>query len=82
MFLAGEAVDPDFADDLAGDGPRIEWQSQRANPSLAARFSWPWAAERHVQVLHHVAPGTPAPAGPGVTAARLARRRAETPSGV
>src|SRR5262249_61320548 len=45
-FLAGEAVDPDFADDLAGEGPRMEWHSQRENRSLGARFSWPWAPER------------------------------------
>jgi len=54
-FVAGEAVDPDFADDLAGDGPRMEWHSQRENRSLAARFSWPWAAEQHVQVVHQSA---------------------------
>jgi hypothetical protein len=54
-FVAAEAVDPDFADDLAGEGPRIEWYSQRENPSLAARFSWPWAAEKRVQVLHQSA---------------------------
>ena len=55
MLFAGEAVDPDFADDLAGEGPRIEWHSQRENRSLAARFSWPWAAERQVEVVHESA---------------------------
>src|SRR5436190_2841076 len=55
MFLAAEAVDPDFADYLAGEGPRIEWHSQRENRSLAARFSWPWAAERQVEVVHQSA---------------------------
>ena len=50
-FIAGEAVDPDFADDLAGEGPRMEWYSHHADRSLAARFSWPWAAERMVQVV-------------------------------
>jgi len=54
-FLAGEAVDPDFGDDLLGEGPRVEWYSERENRSLAARFSWPWAAERHVQVVHQSA---------------------------
>jgi hypothetical protein len=53
--VAGEAVDPDFADDLTGEGPRIEWHSQRENRSLAARFSWPWAAEQKVQVVHQSA---------------------------
>jgi 2,6-dihydroxypseudooxynicotine hydrolase len=55
MLVAGEAVDPDFADDLTGEGPRIEWHSQRENRSLAARFSWPWAAEQKVQVVHQSA---------------------------
>jgi hypothetical protein len=55
MLVAGEAVDPDFADDLAGEGPRIEWHSQRETRSLAARFSWPWAAEQKVQVVHQSA---------------------------
>jgi len=54
-FIAGEAVDPDFADDLAGEGPRMEWYSHHADRSLAARFSWPWAAERHVQVVRQTA---------------------------
>ena len=72
MFMAAEAVDADFADDLAGEGPRMEWHSQRANTSLAARFSWPWSAERHVQVLHQTAAGVPVPA---VTPARVARGR-------
>ncbi len=56
-FVAAEAVDPDFADDLAGEGPRLEWHSHRANRSLAARFSWPWAAERNVQVVRETAIG-------------------------
>jgi len=55
MLVAGEAVDPDFADDLTGEGPRIEWHSQRENRSLAARFSWPWVTEKHVQVVHQTA---------------------------
>ena len=54
-FVAGEAVDPDFADDLTGEGPRLEWYSHHADRSLAARFSWPWAAERHVQVVRQTA---------------------------
>jgi 2,6-dihydroxypseudooxynicotine hydrolase len=56
-FVAGEAVDPDFADDLAGEGPRLEWHAQSPSRSLAARFSWPWAAERNVQVVRHTAVG-------------------------
>ena len=64
MLIAGEAVDPDFADDLAGDGPRLEWHAQHASTSLAARFSWPWSAERRVQVEHHTAAGAPPSAQP------------------
>lgn len=60
-FIAGEAVDPDFADDLAGEGPRMEWHSHTPNRSLAARFSWPWAAERNVQVVRQTAVGEHAP---------------------
>lgn len=56
VWVAAEAVDPDFADDLAGEGPRLEWHESRPIPSLAARFSWPWAAERQFQVLHQSAP--------------------------
>jgi hypothetical protein len=54
-FVAAEAVDPDFADDLAGEGPRIEWHSRQEDRSIAARFSWPWAAERRVQVIRQTA---------------------------
>jgi dienelactone hydrolase len=55
MLLAAEAVDPDFADDLTGEGPRMEWHSRRENRSIAARFSWPWAAERQVEVVRQTA---------------------------
>ena len=54
-FMAAEAVDPDFADDLLGEGPRVEWYTHRESRSLAARFSWPWTAEKHVQVVHQSA---------------------------
>jgi 2,6-dihydroxypseudooxynicotine hydrolase len=57
-FVAGEAVDPDFADDLAGEGPRMEWHSHSPSRSLAARFSWPWTAERKVQVVRQTAVGS------------------------
>jgi 2,6-dihydroxypseudooxynicotine hydrolase len=72
MFMAAEAVDADFADDLAGEGPRMEWHSRRDNASIAARFSWPWSAERNVQVLHQTAAG---PLAPGVTPANVQRIR-------
>jgi hypothetical protein len=54
-FIAGEAVDPDFADDLAGEGPRLEWHRENDDRSIGARFSWPWAAERRVQVVRQFA---------------------------
>jgi 2,6-dihydroxypseudooxynicotine hydrolase len=79
MFMAAEAVDVDFADDLAGEGPRMEWHSQRDSASIAARFSWPWSAERRVQVLHQTAPGAPAPRP---TPASPPRGRAKHPDGV
>jgi dienelactone hydrolase len=74
MLVAGEAVDPDFADDLAGEGPRLEWHEQGTHMSLAARFSWPWSAERHVQVVHQTAAGVPPPSEP----AKGPRQRVET----
>jgi hypothetical protein len=77
MFMAAEAVDADFADDLAGEGPRMEWHAQRANASIAARFSWPWSAERNVQVVHQTAGGPPVPGG---TRASIAPGRVKTPS--
>jgi len=62
MLLAAEAVDPDFADELAGEGPQIEWHRETEQPSIPARFSWPWSAERQVQVVHQVAgPSLPPP---------------------
>ncbi len=81
-WVAGEAVDPDFGDDLAGEGPRIEWHSHHENRSLAARFSWPWAAERSVQVLRQTALDlrTPPPQPP--SASRVSRTRVESSSGV
>lgn len=56
-FVAAEAVDPDFADDLVGEGSPREWHTHRRNESLAARFSWPWAQERHVQCVRRTAIG-------------------------
>lgn len=75
MFMAAEAVDPDFADDLAGEGPRLEWHEHRASPSLGARFSWPWSAERRLEVMHQTAHGTTPVAVQAVTAASAWRTR-------
>ena len=82
MFTAGEAVDPDFADDLMGEGHRREWHEHRAAPSLGARFSWPWSAERQVQVMHQTAHGTTAVAVQAVTASSAWRTRTESSRGV
>jgi 2,6-dihydroxypseudooxynicotine hydrolase len=79
MFMAAEAVDVDFADDLAGEGPRMEWHSQRDSASIAARFSWPWSAERRVQVLHQTASGA---AAPGVAPVMATNSRIKSPSAV
>jgi 2,6-dihydroxypseudooxynicotine hydrolase len=78
MLFAAEAVDPDFADDLTGEGPRIEWHEHRANPSIGARFSWPWSAERRLQVMHQTAHGTAPVPVPAVTASSAWRTRTET----
>lgn len=53
-WLAGEAVDPDFADALRGDVPQVEWHEPQDEQILGARFSWPWARER-VEVVRRVA---------------------------
>ncbi|MEY4374357.1 MAG: hypothetical protein RL760_523, partial [Candidatus Eisenbacteria bacterium] len=61
-FVAAEAVDPDFADDLMGEGVPLEWHTGRRHESLAAHFTWPWSAERNVQVMHRSETGSwPAP---------------------
>jgi hypothetical protein len=72
MLFAGEAVDPDFGDELAGEGPRLEWHQEASHASIPARFSWPWSAERRVQVVHQVA---------GASVHVPDRRGARTPDG-
>lgn len=54
-WMAAEAVDPDFADDLVGEGARLDWHRPVMAPALAARFMWPWANERHFAVEHRIA---------------------------
>jgi hypothetical protein len=49
---------------------------------LAARFSWPWSAERRVQVLRQTAVDLRAPALPLGTSPRVRRARSESTSGV
>lgn len=55
-FFAAECVDPDFADELRGDALPLEWHAPVERPSLGAAFRWPWAAERHLQVVHKAVP--------------------------
>jgi 2,6-dihydroxypseudooxynicotine hydrolase len=51
-WVAGEAVDPDFADELRGDGHPLEWHAPVERPSLGALFRWPWTVERRLEVVH------------------------------
>jgi 2,6-dihydroxypseudooxynicotine hydrolase len=51
-WVAAEAVDPDFADELRGDPHPVEWHSPVERPSLGALFRWPWATERRLEVTH------------------------------
>jgi pimeloyl-ACP methyl ester carboxylesterase len=50
-WIAAEACDPDFADELRGETHPVEWFEPRETPALAAQFRWPWAANRHVEVV-------------------------------
>ena len=54
-WVAGEAVDPDFADELRGENRSVEWHAPVERPSLGAQFRWPWAADRNLQVVHKAA---------------------------
>lgn len=54
-FVAGEAVDPDFADELRGEMHRQEWHEVDEPRNLAARFRWPWTLEGRVEVVRRVA---------------------------
>ncbi len=51
-WVAAEAVDPDFADELRGDPHPVEWHTPVERPSLGALFHWPWTAERRLEVTH------------------------------
>ena len=55
---AAEAVDPDFADALIGDVPRIEWR-HRETQSLPAHW-WnrgPQRGAERLEVVHRLAGG-------------------------
>lgn len=54
-WVAGEAVDPDFADELRGEIHETEWHHVDEAQNLAVRIRWPWALERRVEVVHRVA---------------------------
>ena len=51
-WVAAEAVDPDFADELRGDSHPVEWHTPVERPSLGALFRWPWSAEPRLEVTH------------------------------
>lgn len=57
---AAEAVDPDFADALSGDVPKILWH--RTDEAIPARWSWRWnPLERdRIDVVHRLAPAASA----------------------
>ncbi len=51
-WVAAEAVDPDFADELRGEPNGVEWHAPVEPQSLGALFRWPWAVEKSLQVVH------------------------------
>ncbi len=51
-WLAAEAVDPDFADELRGEGRKVEWHAPVERPSLGALFRWPWGTSGRLEVVH------------------------------
>ena len=52
-WVAGEAVDPDFADALLGEMPRLIWNRQE-QPAIGARWRWPWKTlpPGEIEVVH------------------------------
>jgi 2,6-dihydroxypseudooxynicotine hydrolase len=55
-WSAAEAVDPDFADALRGEVPRIEWH-QRESQNLPAHWRWNWGplGRERLEVVHRLA---------------------------
>jgi 2,6-dihydroxypseudooxynicotine hydrolase len=55
-WAPAEAVDADFADELCGDGPRIQWN--RSDGGMPARLGWHWdpAEALRIDVVHETAP--------------------------
>ncbi|MEO5987685.1 MAG: alpha/beta hydrolase, partial [Candidatus Eisenbacteria bacterium] len=49
-WLAGEAVDPDFADELRGESRPLHWHAPVERAAIAARFRWPWGLDRKLEV--------------------------------
>lgn len=54
-WVAAEAVDPDFADELRGESRRREWHAPSERASLGALFRWPWGTERRLEVVTRAA---------------------------
>ncbi|HYM80177.1 MAG TPA: alpha/beta fold hydrolase [Candidatus Limnocylindria bacterium] len=72
-WMAAGAVDPDFADALEGDVPRLVWHRAAAPPSLpppSARRVWPWspAHANGTHVVHRTA--APGPFEPSLRTSR------------
>jgi 2,6-dihydroxypseudooxynicotine hydrolase len=51
-WVAAEAVDPDFADELRGEGHQLVWNTPTERRSLGAMFRWPWGGDRRLEVVH------------------------------
>ncbi len=67
-WRAAEAVDPEFADALRGDVPRIEWR-ERESESLPAHWRWRWGplGREPLEVVHRLAGGSAAGATNGAS---------------
>ncbi|HEV2104824.1 MAG TPA: alpha/beta hydrolase [Candidatus Eisenbacteria bacterium] len=54
-WIAAEAVDPDFADELRGEARPVEWRAVQETPAIGARFRWPWRVDRNIEVVTRIA---------------------------
>ncbi len=54
-FVAAEACDPDFADELRGDMHPVEWHRHTEQPGMNATFRWPWLVDRTLEVVRREA---------------------------
>ena len=54
-WMAAEACDPDFADELRGESHPVEWHTHTEQPGLNASFRWPWMIDRALEVVSRTA---------------------------